>query len=723
MAAQIYLAGNGDGTFRFIRLDAGDTPYSVATADFNSDGYPDLAVTNYLDGTVTVVLSGGYSWIYTIDTTSVPRAVRVADFNGDGKADLVIANNGADTIEVLLGNGDGAFVPLSAVAAGTNLWSIEVADFNGDGIADVVALSNATSNNLTVLLGNGDGTFHPLPAVTAGANPISAAVADFNGDGKADLVVADVANTVTVLLGNGDGTFRPVVQYAVDIAPASVTTGDFNGDGKIDLAVAGADGSGDGFASVLPGKGDGTFLAATDYAAGKNPSAIATEDFNGDGIADLAVVSTGDQSGAGFGVFMLLGATSAVQPPVIKAASLPSGAVGTSYSAQLTAIEGTPPYVNWTVSGGALPPGLTLIASTGAILGTPTSSAGSPFSFQVTVQDSATHPNTSAAHTFTIAITQPLVVTSATLPAGETGVPYSSPLGASGGRPPYGIWTVYSGALPAGLSLNADTGVIGGTPTSASGSPFAFGVTVSDSIGVISAAQSFSIAVAPRVSLTAASLPGGEVNAFYSASFPAAGGYPPYSKWAVSAGTLPAGLTLNAGTGVISGTPANASGSPFGFSLTVADSIGVVSAAQAFSISIAPPVVVSAPSLGTGVVGASYSATLAASGGISPYNTWVVSAGTLPPGLTLNAGTGVISGILTSTVGSPFSFSVTVKDHQGITSAAQACSLVIVPAVVVTAAALPPTAVNASYSAALAATGGIPPYGSWTVSAGTLHPA
>jgi hypothetical protein len=121
------------------------------------------------------------------------------------------------------------------------------------------------------------------------------AVGDFNGDGLADLAVANRGDngttnpgSLSILLGKGDGTFQAAVNYAAGTFPYAVAVGDFNRDGIADLVLANH-GSND--VSVLLGNGDGTFQAAVNYPAGPSPSGVAVGDFNGDGIPDLAVAN------------------------------------------------------------------------------------------------------------------------------------------------------------------------------------------------------------------------------------------------------------------------------------------------------------------------------------------------------------------------------------------------------------------------------------------------
>jgi hypothetical protein len=135
----------------------------------------------------------------TSDIGSQPRSVAVADLNGDGNPDLVTVNYD-NTASVLLGDGDGTFAPLQHFQASTvaTIYAVAVADLNGDGKPDMVVANQGTFNPTTgtfdyavdVLLGNGDGTFGPPQTFAVGSyHPTSVAVADVNGDGKPDLVV------------------------------------------------------------------------------------------------------------------------------------------------------------------------------------------------------------------------------------------------------------------------------------------------------------------------------------------------------------------------------------------------------------------------------------------------------------------------------------------------------------------------------------------------------
>ena len=341
--------------------------------------------------------------------------------------------------------------------------------------------------------------------------------------------------------------------------------------------------------------------------------------------------------------------------PTITTTSLPDGTVGTTYGQTLAAVDGTAPYT-WSLSAGALPPGLTLFA-TGELAGHPTS-AGS-FTFTVRADDAGT-PSQSDTQELTVTIDPepgpPPSITTTSLPNGTVGQPYSETLTATGGTTPY-TWSLDSGSLPGGLTLNASTGVISGTPTSPGA--FAFTAEVTDS-ATAGDSQELSVTVAPPPSptITTTTLPGGTVGVPYNATLQATGGTPPYA-WSLDSGSLPAGLTVNSSTGAITGTPTAAGTSPF--TAKVTDS-ATQSDTQPLSIAVVvAPLVITSTTLPAGTVGTSYSVTLAATGGVSPY-TWSRVSGKLPNGLTLSPSGGITG---TPSKRGLYTFTVRVRDSLG----------------------------------------------------------
>jgi type II secretory pathway component GspD/PulD (secretin) len=163
---EIFL-GNGDGTFKNgVTYPTGVTPLFVAGGDFNGDGITDLAVAdsgaptsaNEVGNAVSIFLGNGDG---TFGTTALPRqdfpagtnptSIAVADYNVDGRPDLAVTAQGDNSVALLLGAGGGAFSTFFELALQNAPDSCVTADFNGDGIPDL-AVTNNQSNSMSVIL-------------------------------------------------------------------------------------------------------------------------------------------------------------------------------------------------------------------------------------------------------------------------------------------------------------------------------------------------------------------------------------------------------------------------------------------------------------------------------------------------------------------------------------------------------------------------------------------
>jgi hypothetical protein len=316
--------GNGDGTFQPpVTLDSGgSTATSVAIGDVNGDGKPDVIIANdnNYEATLTVLINNGDSTFQPAVSYGIGSAyigsVAIADLNGDGKPDLAVSNGSG--VAVLLNNGNGTFQTASAFSSGGYATSgLAIGDVNGDGIPDLVLANNCQGSpmqgcngtyggSVSVLLGNGNGTFRPAVIYSSGADQAtSVAIADLNGDGYPDIAVTNLCPSQTakectgvigVLLGNGNGTFRPASTYSAGPAFAfSVAVADVNGDGRPDLVLSSAcldSRCGSGAASVLLNNGDGTFQARKLYGSGGSDSiGSAVADLDNDGRPDIVVAN------------------------------------------------------------------------------------------------------------------------------------------------------------------------------------------------------------------------------------------------------------------------------------------------------------------------------------------------------------------------------------------------------------------------------------------------
>ena len=305
----------------------GNGPSSVAIADFNRDGLLDLAVANETDGTISILKGNGDGTFTlpltcgaipqpfpgcinlppvtsgTTTTAASPSALAVGDFNDDGIPDIAVTDVANDRVLILLGNGDGTFLAPVAYPTGSNPVALVAQDFDADGQPDlaIVDQGNGTAaGTVTILLGNKvngtqNGTFgtpanQPSPP-GVGVSPSAITTTVFTTTGNQDLAVTNKAdNTASILLGRGDGTFAAQTVLATGTAPAGVATSDFNSDGHADLAVTNET---DGTVSVFLGNGDGTFLPQTIYPGGTGPVGIAASPFAST-VTDLAVA---DQAG------------------------------------------------------------------------------------------------------------------------------------------------------------------------------------------------------------------------------------------------------------------------------------------------------------------------------------------------------------------------------------------------------------------------------------------
>jgi len=594
-------------------------------------------------------------------------------------------------------------------AAGTASFTVTVTDFVGGTNNQKFTLTIVTAPVITTTsLPNGTVAvaYSQTLAATGGTSPYTWAVASGSLPSGLSLSTAGAiagkpsatgTSSFTVQLTDATGVTASQKLTLTIVASLTITTPSPLPTGEAAIAYSqklAAAGGTPPYTWSLTGSGalpSGLTLSASGLLAG-TPAAAGTFNFT-------VQATDSNKVAASTALALTIAGALAISTP----AALSGGSLNSSYSQALAASAGVGPYT-WTLATGSLPlpPGLT-ISPAGVISGVPT--ATGTFSFAATVADSLA---ATASRQFTIVVAKGLTITtSPTLPGATVGVAYSEALQAAGGTAPY-TWSNLSGSLPPGLSVGSN-GSVTGVPTAAGS--YSFTVLVVDSLARQASLQ-LSLAVAPALSVSTSSLPGGTTGAAYSQSLAATGGTPPYT-WSLVSGALPGGLTLSAG-GSIAGT-ANAAGS-FSFTVQVADSLAAT-ATKKLSIAVAAGLSIStAAALPNASINVSYSQTLAAAGGAPPY-TWALTSGALPAGLTLNAA-GAITG--TPTAAGPFQFTATVTDSAAAT-ASQQFTLSVGGGLAISTTTLPGGTVGASYSQTLTATGGVPPY-VFTTSAGSLPP-
>lgn len=258
-----------------------------------------------------------------------------------------------------------------------------------------------------------------------------------------------------------------------------------------------------------------------------------------------------------------------------------------------------------------------------------------------------------------------LTITSSAMPTARLQTAYQASLAATGGKAPY-TWSIATGSLPSGLSLTASTGTISGVPAQSGNSSFVAQVEDSSSPANLSKqGMTIEVTSSTGLAIVTSSLPGGAIGNAYSTTLSSTGGTTPIT-WLISSGQLSAGLTLNKATGAISGTPTQSGSSQFVAQATDSSS-PPQTATQQLSLVINGTVAILTTSLPNGDVGAAYSATASAIGGVPPY-TWSLTSGSLPSGVTLGASSGTFAGTPANT--GSYSFQVQVQDSHAATAAA-----------------------------------------------------
>lgn len=378
--AMIVLPGRGDGTVGAARSYAGpDSLEALVAGDWNSDAWPDLAAVSA--GRLYVLRNDGAGGLGSFtEIGSGGSFLAAGDVDADGALDLCTdAANGQ--LAIFLGDGMGGFGAPVYTYPGRMVLSVRFADLDADELDDLLV---GASDGLQVFLGNGDGTFRAGASLVPGAYVTHIEVGRLD-PGTALDVVAGALSRIHVLMGRGDGTFESPATVDLEGFAYGLAASDVNGDGAPDLAATREHLD----VVVLAGIGDGTFAPPRTYLA-EGREGLAAADMDEDGATDL-VTAAGLQPA----VTILLAGAMAIQP-----ASLPGGALGSPYAAQLSATGGSPPY-GFQLIAGVLPPGLAL-ASSGALSGIP--ARPGTYAFTVEVRDASSCGRT---RRYTITIVSP----------------------------------------------------------------------------------------------------------------------------------------------------------------------------------------------------------------------------------------------------------------------------------------------------------------------------
>jgi hypothetical protein len=350
---------------------------------------------------------------------------------------------------------------------------------------------------------------------------------------------------------------------------------------------------------------------------------------------------------------------------------LPPGSIGIPYPATTIPVTPADNYT-FAIAGGQLPAGMTFNTNTGELSGTPT------MAFEDSIFITATNGATCVGGAnLILQICPTITISPAGLTAGTVGTPYTATLTSNPAADPlFGGWEVVvpgTGTLPPGLALSQQ-GELSGTPTQAGSFPFTVEVLIG---GQCRQQKQYTLVInnggCPTITVSPvnSTLPPGTMGSPYTPqTFTQTGGTGPIT-WSNPSGGLPAGLTLDPGTGVLSGTP-TVQGT-FNFTIQATDA-NQCTGARAYTLVINPmgcPTITVSPNTATltaGTVGTAYTQTFMQTGGAGAI-TWSVSAGSLPGGLTLNPGTGVLSG--TPSTANTFNFTIRATDANQCTGQRQ----------------------------------------------------
>jgi Bacterial Ig-like domain (group 3)/Putative Ig domain len=611
-----------------------------------------------------VTASGGTgALVYSISPT-LPNGLSLSSSTGSiaGSSSVTLA---ATTFTVTATDANGA------TASNTFVLTVNAPVTASVAISSAFVTENHAVTPLTPIIGAG-GTA-PLTYTVSPSLPTSLSLSSSTGSVSGTPTVTSASTTYTVTVTDANGATAANTFVLTVNGPVSATTVIANKGLTVNIPAS----------AFVPVQGSGGVGALVYTVSPTLPAGLAMSSSTGSitglptnpSAALTYTVTVTDQNGATATATFVLSVNGPVNASTAVANTvLTVGQTSVSFT-PVTASGGSTPYT-FTVSP-TLPAGLSFSSSTGTVTGSPTTaSAATSYTVTVTDQNGAT---ATAAFSLTVnpAVTVTTVVPSTSLTQNDAAVPFT-PVTGSGGT---GALTFsVSPVLPAGLSISASTGAISGTPTSTAAAA-TYTVTVTDANGV-TATASFSLTVNGAVTATTVIASTSLTQNAAASSFTpvtASGGTGTLTYSILP--TLPAGLSFDATSGAISGTPTAASATTT-YTVTVTDANnGTASATFLLAVNTSVTATVSAASVRL-VVNKTASPVVPVTGsggtGILSYS---ISPG-LPAGLSFDPTTGTINGTPTAT-SAAVTYTVTVTDSAGGSASASFTLAVVAQAVVV----------------------------------------
>lgn len=670
--SQTFTASGGAAPYTFT-MSAGALPSGLS-----------LSTSGVLSGTPTANGTFNFSIKATdagsaAGTASYTLTVAVAAPVAGNASATVAANSSGNAVTLNLSGGAATSVAIgtqaahgTATASGTSITYTPTAGYSGADTFTYTATNGSGTSSpgtVTITVSPPTLTIAPttLPAATANT-PYNQTLSTANGTSPYTYALSGVLPPGMTFVSTGTLSGTPTASGTFNITVTSTDAYGATGSRAYTLSVTiGAPVANAGNATVASNSSANpiplniTGGAATSVAVGTQ-AAHGTATASGTsitytptaGYAGPDTFTYTASNGSGTSAPATISITVNGPTIVVSPASVPNGTVGAAYSVALTASGGTAPYT-YQVSAGGLPAGLAL-SSGGVLSGTPT--AGGTFNFSVRAVDSSSGTGPfQATRAYTLTVGVPTIVfapASGALPNGTVGAAYAANVAASGGTAPY----VYgSTGLPAGLAINASTGAISGTPTTAGTSNVT--VNATDAHGALGS-TSYTIVIGVQTPVAGATSATVAANSNANAITLALSGGAASS---VAVATPAAHGTATASGTAITYTPLAGYSGTDSFTYTATNGAGTSAPATVTLTVSAPTLVLTLATLPAATQGVAYSQTLTASGGTAPYG-FVVSAGALPSGLTL-AANGNLTG--TPTAAGSFAFTLTVTDALGAT--------------------------------------------------------
>jgi hypothetical protein len=311
------FANDGNGTFsQLTTATTGSGPQSLAIGDFNGDGYNDIAVCIYGNGsgnTLSIQLNnknGTFTQSSTLTVGTGPRKITSGDYDGDGDIDLAVSDFTSGDIKILLNSGNGTFTVSSTLPLVNKSYGLISLDVDGDGDLDIAA-QNWNQSLVSIFKNDGSGAFPLISTANSGGSGTLIASSDIDNDGDIDIICPGGGNSVTFLLNDGNGNYTSSYSKAFKTAINEAAFADFNGDGDIDFA--GGNSGANTISVILHNTPTVTTVTPNQNALNVSKSTNITARFNQamktDSLNARTILVYGSQSGKHTGTITLSGDT------------------------------------------------------------------------------------------------------------------------------------------------------------------------------------------------------------------------------------------------------------------------------------------------------------------------------------------------------------------------------------------------------------------------------